>query len=166
MDALRQEGEFKDGVFRRAKDVPGKRNMDGYQAIWEYVNKRPMVYPKPRYSRPFMMDPANYQWVPVAGAPGVQEKMLGVFTERRTSARFVRLDPGARFDAEGRGIYFAIKGQGTVEGQPLRRLTTIYVNRGEHASFVARDGVEMLHLGLPDLSGLAAGADIAAVAAE
>ncbi len=67
MDALKAQGEFKDGVFRRHKDVPGKRNMDGYQAIWEYVNKRPMAYPKPRYSRPFMMDPPHYDWVPVGG---------------------------------------------------------------------------------------------------
>src|SRR5262249_1639931 len=47
MQELRGEGEFKDGVFRRRADVEGKRNMDGYQAIWEHVNERPMVYPKP-----------------------------------------------------------------------------------------------------------------------
>jgi hypothetical protein len=166
MDALSAEGEFKDGVFRRPKDVPGKRNTDGYQAIWEYVNRRPMVYPKPRYSRPFMMDPANYQWVAVAGAPGAFERMLGVFTERRTVARFVRLDPGASYAADGRSIYFVTKGTGTVEGQPFRRLTTIYVNRGERAVLAAQDGAEMLHLGLPDLSGIAVGTDVSAVAAE
>jgi hypothetical protein len=166
MDALSAEGEFKDGVFRRPKDVPGKRNTDGYQAIWEYVNKRPMVYPKPRYSRPFMMDPAHYEWVAVADAAGIAEKMLGVFTERRTVARFVRLDPGATFEAGGRGIFFVTKGQGTVEDQPLQRLTTVYVNRGERARFTAQDTVEMLHLGLPDLSGIGAGTDVAAVAAE
>ena len=166
MDALQSEGEFKDGVFRRFKDVPGKRNMDGYQAIWENVNKRPMVYPKPRYSRPFMMDPAHYEWVPVADAPGVSEKMLGVFTERRTVARFVKLDPGASFEAQGRGIYFVTKGQGKVEDQRLERLTTIYVNRGERARITAQDTVEMLHLGLPDLSGITAGTDVSAVAAE
>ena len=66
--------------------MPGKRNVDGYQAIWEHLNKRPMVYPKPRYSRPFMMDPANYEWVPVAGKPGIAEKLPGVFTERRSTA--------------------------------------------------------------------------------
>ena len=166
MDALKAEGEFKDGVFRRFKDVPGKRNMDGYQAIWETVNKRPMVYPKPRYSRPFMMDPAHYEWVPLADAPGVAEKMLGVFTERRTVARFVKLDPGTTFEAQGRSIYFVTKGKGAVEDQRLERLTTIYVNRGERARIAAQDTVEMLHLGLPDLSGIAARSDVSAVAAE
>ena len=60
MRELREEGEFKDGVFRRRADVEGKRNLDGYQAIWEHVNERPMVYPKPRYPQPIFMDPANY----------------------------------------------------------------------------------------------------------
>ena len=39
------------------RDVQGKRNVDGYQAIWEHVNDRPMVYPKPRYPQPILMDP-------------------------------------------------------------------------------------------------------------
>jgi hypothetical protein len=167
MDALKAEGEFKDGVFRRFKDVPGKRNMDGYQAIWEAANKRPMVYPQPRYSRPFMMDPANYNWVPVADMPGVAEKPLGVFTERRTEAAFLRLDPGATYEAGGRSIFFVVTGAGMVAGQPFRHLTTIFVERGERATFTAQQGAEMLRLGLPDLSGLLSDSDgVTAVAAE
>jgi len=166
MDALQPEGEFKDGVFRRHKDVPGKRNVDGYQAIWEHVNRRPMVYPKPRYSRPFMMDPENYIWAPVEGAAGVAEKLLGVFTERRTEAAFLRLEPGAVHTVAGRTILVVTKGSGTVEGQPFRHLTTIYVPRGERATFTAREGSEMLRLGLPDLTGLQAISGVTAVAAE
>jgi hypothetical protein len=156
MEALTADGEFKDGVFRRRKDVPGKRNVDGYQAIWEYVNKRPMEYPKPRYSRPFMMDPAHYDWTPIAGAAGVAEKFLGVFTERRSMARFLRLDPGTAFEGEGRSLYFVTEGEGKVGAEPLRRLTTVYLPRGERVTFSARTPVRMLHLGMPDLSGLTA----------
>ncbi len=168
MQALGAEGEFVDGVFRRRADVPGKRNVDGYQAIWEHINQRPMVYPKPRYSRPFMMDPSHYEWVAVADMPGVAQKPLGVFTERRTEASFLRLDPGANFTTSGRSIYFITAGSGTVEGEPFRRLTTIYVRRGEQARLIAGEGVEMLHLGLPDLSGLASQdrSGVTAVAAE
>jgi hypothetical protein len=167
MDALRNEGEFKDGVFRRHKDVPGKRNVDGYQAIWEYVNKRPMAYPKPRYSRPFMMDPANYEWVALADQPGVAEKFLGVFTERRTSARFLRLDPGARFEGEGRSLYFVIEGAGAVGGERLQPATTVYLAKGERVTFTAQAETQMLHFGMPDLSGLAAARDqMTAAAAE
>jgi len=167
MDALAAEGEFKDGVFRRRPDVPGKRNVDGYQAIWEHLNKRPMVYPKPRYSRPFMMDPANYQWVPVADARGVAEKLLGVFTERRSTARMVRLDPGAVYEAEGRSLYFVIEGKGTVGTEALQRLTTIYLPRGERVAVTAGEATEMLHLGLPDLAALVSDrSGVTAVAAE
>ena len=167
MDALAAEGEFKDGVFRRRADVPGKRNVDGYQAIWEHLNKRPMVYPKPRYSRPFMMDPAHYEWVPVAGAPGVAEKLLGVFTERRSTARIVRLDPGTVFEAEGRSLYFVIAGKGTVGTDALQSLTTLYLQRGERVAIAAGEATEMLHLGLPDLAALASDRSRAtAVAAE
>jgi hypothetical protein len=167
MDALAAEGEFKDGVFRRHKDVPGKRNVDGYQAIWEHVNKRPMVYPKSRYSRPFMMDPANYEWLPADGVPGMAEKFLGSFTERRSTARIVRLDPGASFEAQGRSIYFVIDGQGTVGTEVLQRFTTTYLAKGERVRFTAAAPTEMLHLGLPDLSALASGhSGMTAVAAE
>jgi hypothetical protein len=167
MDALQSEGEFKDGVFRRHKDVPGKRNVDGYQAIWEHVNKRPMAYPKPRYSRPFMMDPTHYEWLPADDEAGVAEKLMGVFTERRSTARFLCLEPGAVHSASGRSLYFVIEGDGTVADQKLERLTTVYLQRSEHAHFTARERTLMLHLGMPDLSGIAAqGADLTAQAAE
>ncbi|HUK60605.1 MAG TPA: hypothetical protein VLV50_15350 [Stellaceae bacterium] len=165
MDALQSEGEFKDGVFRRRAEVPGKRNVDGYQAIWEHVNKRPMTYPQARYSRPFMMDPANFEWIAVAGAPGVSEKFVGTFTERRTSARFLRLDPGTTFEAEGRSLYVALKGHGSVAGETLQPLTTLYLRHGEQATITAREPVELLHLGLPDLRGIAA-EGLTAAAAE
>ncbi|MGH7091546.1 MAG: hypothetical protein ACREFQ_21860 [Stellaceae bacterium] len=165
MAALQSQGEFKDGVFRRRGDVPGKRNVDGYQAIWEYVNERPMTYPRPRYSRPFMMDPANYEWMPLAAHPGVEEKFLGVFTERRTTVRFLKLDPGARFTGEGRSLIFVIEGEGDVAETKLQAFTTASLDRAERAEFAARSGVRMLELGLPDLSGIAAhGAGMAAAA--
>jgi hypothetical protein len=154
MEELKTEGEFKDGVFRRRADVEGKRNMDGYQAIWEHANGRPMAYPKARYPQPIFMDPDNYQWVPVKGAPGVAEKLLGVFTERRSEAGFFRLDAGARFTARGKGAYVAIRGDGAVGDQPLRALTTVYLEPGETVTFSANSETELLHFGLPDLAGL------------
>jgi hypothetical protein len=166
MQELRQEGEFKDGVFRRhplpnppplegeGREGAGKRNMDGYQAIWEHVNERPMVYPKPRYPQPIFMDPTNYEWVPVAGQRGVAEKLLGVFTERRSEASFFRLDAGASFTARGKGVYMVTHGSGSVGGEQLRALTTVYLDAGETATITAREETELLHFGLPDLAGL------------
>jgi len=134
--------------------VEGKRNVDGYQAIWEHVNGRPMDYPKPRYPQPIFMDPENYAWVPVAGVPGVAEKLLGVFTERRSETGLIKLDAGASYVARGRGVYVVTRGAGAVGGEPLRALTTLYLGPGETATVTAREETELLHFGLPNLAGV------------
>jgi hypothetical protein len=152
--ALRAEGEFKDGVFRRRADVPGKRNVDGYQAIWEHVNGRPMTYPEARYSRPFMMNPEHYSWVPLEQSVGVSEKMLGVFTERRSSASFLKFAPGAKHDASGRAVFIVLSGSGRAGDHELRRLTTLHLDRGERLTLEAREVMQMVQLGLPNLAGL------------
>jgi hypothetical protein len=134
--------------------VEGKRNVDGYQAIWEHVNGRPMDYPKPRYPQPIFMDPENYAWVPVAGVPGVAEKLLGVFTERRSETGLIKLDAGASYVARGKGVYVVTRGAGAVGDEPLRPLTTLYLGPGEPATVTAREEIELLHFGLPNLAGL------------
>jgi len=166
MDALRATGTFDGGVYRRNEGEPGKRNMDGFQAIWEQANGRPLQFPKPRYAMPVMMDQANYEWVASPDQPGVFEKLLGVFTERRSEAGLFRLNAGATLIGSGRGIYLAYRGSGRVDGQPLRPLTTVFLERGERASFVADQETELLHFGLPDLRGLEARPAYTAEAAE
>lgn len=164
MEDLKKYGEFKDGVFHRRDARDGKVNLDGFQAIWEHVNQRPLVYPKPRYEAPVLMDPRNYDWVPVAGASGVAEKVLGVFTERRAGVGFLRLEAGAGHTLNARGVYFVLSGTGTVQGDSFRRMTTVHVDQGERATFAARETAEILHLGLPNLAGLAAPKPVAAAA--
>jgi hypothetical protein len=152
--ALKNEGEFKDGVFRRRADVPGRRNVDGYQAIWEHVNGRAMLYPEPRYSRPFMMNPAHSSWVPLEQAAGVSEKLLGTFTERRSSAAFLNFSKGSRYYAFGRAVFIVLSGTGHAGDHALRRLTSLYLDRGERLYLEAHDGMQVLQLGLPNLAGL------------
>ena len=152
MQALQKVGEFKDGVFRRHEGVPGKRNMEAYEAIWEHVTQRTLVYPKPRYSQPIMMDPANYAWAPIAA--GVSEKLCGVFTERRSSAGFLKLDPGAAHQIEGRGVYFVLSGEGSAGNDRYSRLTTVFLETDEHATLSAGTTTEILCYGLPALSDL------------
>ena len=171
MEDLKKYGEFKDGVFHRRDAKDGKVNLDGFQAIWEHVNQRPLVYPKPRYDAPVLMDPGNYDWVPVAGAAGVAqkgvfEKVLGTFTERRAEVGFLRLEAGASHTASGRAVYFVVSGTGTVQGESFRRMTTVHLDAGERATFAAREAAVILHLGLPNLAGLAAPKPVAAEAAE
>ncbi len=150
MEALKQLGEFKDGVFRRRPDVAGRKNTDGFQAIWEHVNGRAMVYPKPRYSGPILMDPENYEWV-ATDQPGVSMKLIGVFTERRSEIAFLRIETGAVYRASGRALYLVTAGAGSDGRDRLRRMTTIYLQAGEETSLRAAETLELLRLGLPDL---------------
>jgi len=101
---LKKHGTFEKGVFRRNEGEEGKRNVDGYQAVWEHVNKRPMTYPAPRYHEPIMMSPEHFDWVPVEGVPGVCEKLMGVFTERSCEARFLRLAAGQDAGTRAQGL--------------------------------------------------------------
>lgn len=148
---LQQFGRFEKGVFRRNEDVEGKRNVDGYQAVWEHIHQRPMKYPQPRYHDPIMMSPEHFDWVPVADAPGVHEKQMGSFTERRSEACFLRLDRGARTTTEGRRIYFVLDGNGRVDGQDYRRQTTVFCEHGERGALEAAAPTEILVFSLPKL---------------
>ena len=159
---LKKHGTFEKGVFRRNEGEVGKRNVDGYQAVWEHVNKRPMKYPAQRYHDPIMMSPEHFDWVPVEGVPGVCEKLMGVFTERGCDARFLRLAPSARIPAPGRKLYFVLTGDGRVgardqvkdRGQAYRHYTTVFCERGEQAVFEAEAPTEMFVLGLPKLESM------------
>jgi hypothetical protein len=166
MAALRPFGSFADGVFRGHETVPGKRNTDAFQAIWEHVRQRPMVYPEARYPAPILMDPAHFAWVALAGNDGVAEKLLGIFTEGRTTLRFLRLAPGGAYEAGGRGLYLVASGSGSIAGESFRRLTAVFLERGETARFLARETAEIFHMGLPDLAGLGAQQTAGAEAAE
>jgi hypothetical protein len=168
MEELKQFGTFEGGVYRRNPGLPGKRNIDAYQAIWEHVNNRPMEYPAPRYPGPVMMDSGAFEWVPSPDRPGVSEKLLGVFTERHAQARFVKLDPGAAWPARGRAIYVCCAGRGRAGNDALRPFTTVFLEHGEEVLLRAEAETELLHLGLPDLRGLAAHRhdEVPAVAAE
>lgn len=166
-DELKKTGTFEGGVYKRNPDVPGKRNLDGFQAIWEHVNGRPLNFPKPRYAQPIMMDSGHYDWVTSAEHPGVSQKLLGVFTERRAEASLFRLEPGAKLNVSGRGLFVVSSGKGRIGSEPMRPLTTVFLEHDEHATFTADEQTEILHLGLPDLRGLTVTSDQPhAVAAE
>ena len=71
MNELRATGTFDGGVYRRNEGEPGKRNMDGFQAIWEHVNGRPLQFPKPRYAQADHDGPGALRVGASADNPGV-----------------------------------------------------------------------------------------------
>jgi hypothetical protein len=149
---MKKYGTFDKGVYRRHDGVAGKKNMDSFQAVWEFANKRPMVYPKPQYSDPVLMNSDAFRWQPLAGAPEVEEKALGTFTDCNIRCARYRLSPGASFTGKGRGLFLVLSGKGAVEGKLMRRYTAAYLKDGEQATFRAEETAEILLLGLPDES--------------
>ena len=147
---MKKFGTFDQGVFRRNEGVPGKKNMDSFEAVWEFANQRPIVYPKPQYADPILINPDAFRWQPVSGAAGVEEKALGTFTDCNIRCRRYRLSPRASFTASGRGLLLVLSGSGTVEGVPMRRYTAAYLKDGEQATYRADETAEILLLGLPD----------------
>ena len=78
-------GHFDNGVFSRVAPDGATQRKDGYEAIWEYVNKRSVEYPAPRYEEPIVMHPENFGWRAIGG--GFDYKHLGSFGERGLSLR-------------------------------------------------------------------------------
>src|SRR5262245_42558278 len=149
---LKKHGTFEKCVFRRNEGEDGKRNVDGYQAVWDQANNRPMTYPAPRYHEPIMMSPDHFDWVPVEGPPGACEKLMGVFTERSCEARLLRPVPPARRPWQGRKGYFVLTGVGRVVGQAYRHYTAVFCERGEEIAYEAETPTEILVFGLPKLN--------------
>jgi hypothetical protein len=151
-EEMKAFGRFEGGVFYRNEGVVGKKALDSFQATYEYIFKRPMTTVRPQYADPLLMDTANYRWSPLDGAPGVEEKSYGTFTDCAIRSASYKLDPGATLRAGGRGIYLVLAGAGSVAGEPFRRLTAVYLESGEEAAFSATEAAEILLLGLPEIA--------------
>ena len=151
-DGVKEIGHVEKGVFYRKEGLPGKKTLDSFQAVWEYANEQPLVFPKPQYADPVLMDTTHYRWMPLDGAPGVEEKSFGTFTDCKIRAASYKLDPGASLTATGRGIYFVLGGSGKLEGGPYRKFTAILLEAGESATFTAAETSEIHLFGLPDIA--------------
>ena len=148
-EELKKHGYFENGIFHRHDGEEGRKNVDGYQAIWELANGRPMVYPKPRYHDPIMMYPEAYDWVAHPAEAGVHTRRTGAFGERGSECGFLKLDAGARHRAEGRRIYVALDGACTLAGEASGRFSALYCETGESADIVAKDETTLLVLSMP-----------------
>ena len=94
-DELMKNGHFEKGSYTWF-DAKGKRHRkEAYEAVWELMRGRKIVYAKPRYDTLIHMDPDSYEWVKDEANSGVAYKRLGSFTENCVSVGFIRLDRGA-----------------------------------------------------------------------
>jgi len=150
MDEMKEFGTFEKGIFKRVGQLPPgeKRNQDSYEAIWEHVNKRKLVYPKPRYGEPILIKPASFDWEAVA--PGFAKKHLCDFSERHLQLSVLKLDADTQGLWPSRGgiqVGFVLQGEGTVSGEALRQYSA-FSGREEFA-LSSTGGMELLLVGLP-----------------
>jgi hypothetical protein len=151
-------GRFENGVFVRTGALaPGqRRNQDSFEAIWEHINQRKIVYPKQRYDEPVRMKPDNFDWLPLEGQPGLALKTLGIFSERRCEIAMLRVDAGAGGVLVKRGtitIGFVVAGAGEANGRPLRKHSAFTIEGGEDCRLASQDGMALLTVALPLLAG-------------
>lgn len=149
-EKLSREGDFVGGVFKRTSG-PGKRNQDSYEAVWESANGRRLVYPRPRYDAPVILDPEGFDWT-LRGRAGVARKTLGIFTERKTRLEMVRLDAGANWtDRETKAVQlvFVMSGAGKGNGTSYGRYSAIEATDGEALAFQAKTDTQLLKLVMP-----------------
>src|SRR5215813_7416727 len=150
MEEMREFGSFEKGIFKRIGQLaPGeKRNQDSYEAIWEHINKRKLVYPNPRYGEPIRLKPENFDWETVAS--GFAKKHLCDFSERHLQISSLKLDAGADARLPSRGgiqVGFVLQGEGAVNGEALRKYSA-FSGREEFA-LSSDTGMELLLVGLP-----------------
>ncbi|MPZ40376.1 MAG: hypothetical protein GEU95_20440 [Rhizobiales bacterium] len=152
MDEMKEFGTFEKGIFKRTGQLaPGeKRNQDSYEAIWEHVNKRKLVYPKPRYGEAILMKPENFDWEPSENELGIAKKQLCTFSERSLQFSVMKIEPGARGVQPSRGgiqVGFVLHGGGAVNGQGLRKYSAF--SGREEFELTSEEGMEVLFVGLP-----------------
>ena len=152
MEEMKEFGTFEKGIFKRVGQLaPGeKRNQDAYEAVWEHVNKRKLVYPKPRYGEAILMKPENFEWEAVEDQAGFARKNLCSFSVRSLQFSMLKVEPGTRGVHLSRGgiqIGFVLNGGGTVNGEALRKHSAF--SGREDFELTSGEGMEVLLVGLP-----------------
>ena len=155
---LANEGSFDKGVYTWTDAEGKKHNKDAHKAVWERITGREVHYPAPRILDPVVINPDNYQWI-VAG-PGVAEKLLGVFNERGTYARMLRIEPHASYArpaGKQANICFIKEGACTIEQagvdqNVLQKWDSFRAEPDESVTITALEQTTLLMFGMPHFS--------------
>jgi hypothetical protein len=146
-------GTFEGGVFRRTAGE-GRKNQDGFEAIWEYVTGTKVVYDGPRYAEPVIMKPDGFAWRP-GDEPGVEHKTLGVFTEREVRVEMTRTAAGGRHviaPENALRLCFVTEGDGTLDGEAYYRQAAFKLEPGEGATLAAGTETSVFTMVLPPVA--------------
>ena len=153
INQLSERGSFNDGVFTW-HDAAGKQhNQDSYEAVWEHVHGRTMIYPKPQYLAPVLMEPSRFAWRDVT--QGVQRKHLATFNEYGFELAQIKLASGSRMTLDASlqaQLMFCVSGEGSLGGSPFGRWSSAEIALGEIVTLQANSVSEFYVFALPDFS--------------
>ena len=113
---------------------------------------REQKLPRPRYDSVIKFDPARFNFLPVAGAPGVERKFFGAFTERAFWIERIKIAAGAQWvstDDSARRLIVVLAGAGTVADVEIGPLAAIQAEADEVLSVAAAEELELHVVGLP-----------------
>ncbi|MFP3549696.1 hypothetical protein SB861_03140 [Paraburkholderia sp. SIMBA_049] len=151
-EILKTKGEFKNGIFTYYDSDNKKHNQDGFEACYEEITGKKLVYAKPRYHDLVLMNPEGYEWIADAEA-GVFSKWLGTFTERNTRIGFSRIEGGAQFSAglqDATELMYLVKGRVSVDGHEYGPQSAFEFKANEGpVKITAVEGAEFLRIVLP-----------------
>lgn len=152
-EALARHGTFHDGIYTVVDEQGRKHNRDSYEAIWEYLNNKPIEYPNPpRYREPVIIHPQTFRAKQVAS--GVQLRHLGSYTEASTQFRHIVAEAGSRItlgSARQQVIAFLRCGVLSDGRRRYPAYATVYLEAGEEGSLAVDERIELLEVVLPDL---------------
>jgi hypothetical protein len=142
VEALTQRGRFEGGkFFANDKSGPGQ---DGFEAVWEYANGRRIKYPKKRLEKPLLVNPVRFEWLEVAGSPGVRARRLWDFGSNALSCSLYQLDAGSALSLAGPLTAFVLSGTGSIAETKFARHDALHLVAQESARVAAREQSEVL----------------------
>jgi hypothetical protein len=151
-DDLLKKGTFEKGAFNYVDDKGQVHRQDSYEAVWEYIRQRKLVYANPRYTTQVVMDPENFEWLADGRQRGVSRKWLGSFTERQLHISYVRIEPGTTLRLDNYAapqILFVVKGAVSCQGKAYGLHTAFALESRESAEFAGAEPNELLHIQFP-----------------
>ncbi|MFD4558442.1 hypothetical protein ACFWP5_29690 [Streptomyces sp. NPDC058469] len=130
------------------------RGPDNKAAQAERRPLREQKFPKPRYNGVVVSNPEHFNWLAVAGWPGVKRRHIGTYTERQFWIEFLKIEAGAEWISESENakrLTVVLSGTGTVEGTGIGELGAVEADPGEKARYTATDELVLFTVGLPPI---------------
>jgi hypothetical protein len=149
-DELSKTGEFTGGVYSWTEENGKQHNQDAVEACYVHTFGKPVEYVKPRIPAPVEMVTGAYHWVD-AQEPGMLEKLLGTFTERRVEVRMLKAADATRFvlPRGRRELLFSFAGDMRLGDTKLLKGTSVFCDKDEALELELEDGWEAIEVVLP-----------------